>query len=97
MYAGRSAIMCDNWPTLFVFSRSVPVARFTRFVVTALPRDKFMSMKSDTYRTKAEQAEASAKSTRDLSAQHMYEEVARHYRYLEEQQNIMDRRAGHAT
>ena len=49
-----------------------------------------MSTKSDEYRRKAEQAEEFARTTRDLSAKLMYQEIAEHYRYLAEYQIKMD-------
>jgi len=49
-----------------------------------------MSAKSEEYRLKAEQAEASAKTSIDLSAKQIYETVGRHYRFLAGQQDKMD-------
>jgi hypothetical protein len=46
--------------------------------------------KAEEYRRQAEEAEAKVKTTRDLSASRMYEELARHYRYLTEQQDKAD-------
>ena len=52
--------------------------------------DHVMSAKSDEYLKKVEQAEESARTTRDLSAKLMYQEIAEHYRYLAEHQIKMD-------
>jgi hypothetical protein len=49
-----------------------------------------VTSKAKEYRRQAEEAEAKAKTTRDLSASRMYEELAQHYRYLAEQQERVD-------
>jgi hypothetical protein len=43
-----------------------------------------VTSKAKEYRRQAEEAEAKAKTTHDLSASRMYEELAQHYRYLAE-------------
>ena len=53
-----------------------------------------MGTKAEEYRRKAEEAEASAASTQDLSAKPMYSEIAAYYRYLAEQRDLLD---DHAT
>jgi hypothetical protein len=60
---------------------------------TALKTDILPELKNSVryrYRRMADQAEQSARTTRDLSAQRMYDQIADHYRYLADQQVLMD-------